>query len=58
MARPDHFMFGTDARPLTVLMKQSVEVIEKFGLSPADKNSLLRECQAVVEDLISAISSS
>jgi predicted TIM-barrel fold metal-dependent hydrolase len=38
MAGPDHFMFGTDARPLTVLMKQGVEVIEKFGLSPAAEN--------------------
>ena len=31
-------MFGTDARPLRVLMKQGVEVIEKLGLSPAVEN--------------------
>jgi predicted TIM-barrel fold metal-dependent hydrolase len=43
MAGPDHFIFGTDAPPLRVLMKQAVEVIEKFGLSPAAENKAYYE---------------
>ena len=40
---PDHFIFGTDSPPLFVLKKEGVELIEKMGLSPTDKNKVYYE---------------
>jgi len=39
----DRFVFGTDSPPLFVLKKEGVELIEKMGLSPEDKNKVYYE---------------
>ena len=36
----DHFLFGTDAPPLTSLKKQGVEMIKQLGLSPEDERKV------------------
>ena len=37
----DHFLFGTDAPPLTVLKPRGLKLIEELGLAPADKDKVL-----------------
>jgi len=39
----DHFLFGTDAPPLTSLKKQGVELIKQLGLSPEDERKVYGE---------------
>jgi len=39
----DRFIFGTDSPPLFVLKKEGVDLINKMGLSPADKNKVYCE---------------
>ena len=39
----DHFIFGTDSPPLFVLKKEGVDLIDKMGLSAADKNKVYYE---------------
>jgi aminocarboxymuconate-semialdehyde decarboxylase len=39
----DHFVFGTDSPPLFVLKKEGVDLINKLGLSAADKNKIYYE---------------
>ncbi len=36
----DHFIFGTDAPPLTSLKKQGVDLIKQLGLSPEDEQKV------------------
>ena len=47
----DHFIFGTDAPPLTSLKVEGVQLIKKLGLSPEDEKSLLRERKEAFENL-------
>jgi aminocarboxymuconate-semialdehyde decarboxylase len=37
----DHFLFGTDAPPLTVLKPRGLKLIEELGLPPADRDKVL-----------------
>ena len=37
----DHFLFGTDAPPLTVLKPRGLKLIDELGLAPADKAKVL-----------------
>jgi aminocarboxymuconate-semialdehyde decarboxylase len=39
----DHFVFGTDSPPLFVLKKEGVDLINKLGLSPEEKNKIYYE---------------
>src|SRR5213078_4973995 len=39
----DHFIFGTDAPPLKSLKQEGVDLINKLGLSDADKNKVYYE---------------
>ena len=39
----NRFIFGTDSPPLFVLKKEGVDLINKMGLSPADKNKVYCE---------------
>ena len=39
----DHFLFGTDSPPLFVLKQEGVDLINKLGLSPEDKNKVYYE---------------
>jgi aminocarboxymuconate-semialdehyde decarboxylase len=39
----DHFIFGTDSPPLFVLKREGVDLINKLGLSPQDKNKVYCE---------------
>jgi aminocarboxymuconate-semialdehyde decarboxylase len=39
----DHFVFGTDSPPLFVLKREGVDLINKIGLSDADKNKVYCE---------------
>jgi aminocarboxymuconate-semialdehyde decarboxylase len=39
----DHFIFGTDAPPLTSLKVEGVQLIKKLGLSPADERKVYYE---------------
>ena len=39
----DHFVFGTDSPPLFVLKREGVDLINKIGLSPAEKNKVYYE---------------
>ena len=36
----DHFIFGTDAPPLTPLKKEGVELIKKIGLTPEEEQKV------------------
>jgi predicted TIM-barrel fold metal-dependent hydrolase len=39
----DHFLFGTDSPPLFVLKQEGVDLINKLGLTPAEKNKIYYE---------------
>jgi aminocarboxymuconate-semialdehyde decarboxylase len=39
----DHFIFGTDSPPLFVLKKEGVDLINKIGLTPEEKNKVYYE---------------
>jgi aminocarboxymuconate-semialdehyde decarboxylase len=39
----DHFVFGTDAPPLFVLKREGVDLINKIGLTPEEKNKVYCE---------------
>jgi len=39
----DHFVFGTDSPPLFVLKREGVDLINKIGLSEAEKNTVYYE---------------
>jgi predicted TIM-barrel fold metal-dependent hydrolase len=39
----DHFIFGTDSPPLFVLKREGVDLINKIGLSEADRNRVYYE---------------
>src|SRR5580700_2991895 len=39
----DHFLFGTDAPPLTSLKRKGVEMIKELGLSPEDERKVYGE---------------
>jgi aminocarboxymuconate-semialdehyde decarboxylase len=39
----DHFVFGTDSPPLFVLKREGVDLINKIGLSDAEKNKVYYE---------------
>ena len=36
----DHFLFGTDSPPLFVLKQEGVDLINKLGLTPEDKDKV------------------
>ena len=39
----ENFLFGTDSPPLFVLKKEGVDLINRMGLSAADKNKVYYE---------------
>ena len=39
----DHFLFGTDSPPLFVLKREGVDLINKLGLTPEEKNKVYYE---------------
>src|SRR3954470_19733073 len=39
----DHFIFGTDSPPLFALKREGVDLINRIGLSPEDKNKVYYE---------------
>jgi predicted TIM-barrel fold metal-dependent hydrolase len=36
----DHFLFGTDSPPLFVLKREGVDLINKLGLTPREKDKV------------------